>query len=178
MQVLLNERFVLVQVGAVNLTDEQRQFWNEWVAALRSGKYRQGASLLRYEHNVNVKAGTADIFHCCLGVAAEMYSEKHPERVRMDKMNMSHRWGFRDLTSETILGTCALATGALPSVIEEDTGIPAVGIECVISEVLRPSEGDSMQNLAGLNDLGVPFAKIADVIELALNGGYPAKEES
>ncbi len=46
-------------------TDEQRQHTKELVAALRSGKYKQGRSYLRRANNF-----------CCLGVACDLAGEK------------------------------------------------------------------------------------------------------
>ena len=54
------------------LTDEQRELWQKWIAALRSGKYEQGKGILR---------DSSDKF-CCLGVACNIYDpdgwEKEP----------------------------------------------------------------------------------------------------
>lgn len=41
----------------------------KWVAALRSGKYKQGGGELRYERD------EGDIRHCCLGVLCEVMGE-------------------------------------------------------------------------------------------------------
>ena len=50
------------------LTDEQRQGMVEWIAALRSGTYRQGRSSLK-------KYLSADtVQYCCLGVRCELDS--------------------------------------------------------------------------------------------------------
>lgn len=44
-----------------------------WVAALRSGEYRQGKFVLR----------NGDHF-CCLGVLCDLYSQDHPEVIEKD----------------------------------------------------------------------------------------------
>jgi hypothetical protein len=52
-----------------------------WVAALRSGEFRQGSSLLRNEHDM----------YCCLGVACEVYNRTTGEG---DWNLWSGRWEF------------------------------------------------------------------------------------
>lgn len=44
----------------------------KWVAALRSGKYRQVEGNLKVVENGRAK-------HCCLGVLCELYAEAHPD---------------------------------------------------------------------------------------------------
>jgi hypothetical protein len=43
---------------------DKKEFRKKWIEALRSGKYKQGREYLK-----------KDGFHCCLGVACEIYNE-------------------------------------------------------------------------------------------------------
>lgn len=43
----------------------------KWVAALRSGEYKQGQKRLRNEE------GFGDVTYCCLGVLVDLYCKEH-----------------------------------------------------------------------------------------------------
>lgn len=66
----------------LNLTTEQkRALRTEWLAALRSGEYRQAPGALQ--------ANDASGF-CCLGVLCDLAVKRHPE--------LGMRWGFENIT--------------------------------------------------------------------------------
>ena len=54
------------------MTPEQQTVRKQWVAALRSGKYKQGTHVL-----CHTDPETKEKSYCCLGVLCELYAEKH-----------------------------------------------------------------------------------------------------
>jgi hypothetical protein len=46
----------------------------KWIDALRSDEFKQGKGALRLEED-------GEVFHCCLGVACELYRRENPEEV-------------------------------------------------------------------------------------------------
>jgi hypothetical protein len=65
------------KVSKANETEKQRtqRIKAEWVAALRSGRYNQGQSQLRY---LQEEDGSAKF--CCLGVLCDLYAREHDQR--------------------------------------------------------------------------------------------------
>lgn len=53
---------------AATWTEMNKRVKTRWLAALRSGKYRQGTKQLR-----TIKPGTDQVCHCCLGVLCDLY---------------------------------------------------------------------------------------------------------
>lgn len=117
---------------------------NKWIAALRSGKYAQTSEALRDN------AG-----FCCLGVLCDLHSEENQsdEHVWFDNnyldedINLPNevaRWAGMKMTSGVFSDTGQ--HGALPEFIDD-------GVD------------GKTKHLAILNDRGMPFDKIADVIE-------------
>lgn len=72
----------------------------KWVAALRSGNYKQGRGVLKSPHNE----------YCCLGVACELYRQEHPNA----------RWS--DL-SAFMIGSVKAYQEALPIEVQEWLGL-------------------------------------------------------
>lgn len=62
-------------------TEQKRALRTEWLAALRSGEYRQAPGALQ--------AGDTSGF-CCLGVLCDLAVKRHPE--------LGMRWGFENFT--------------------------------------------------------------------------------
>ncbi len=115
----------------------------EWVRALRSGRYQQGTgALLTYD---NLQKDTTPK-HCCLGVLCEVV-------------------GLKPSRQNTYLGDGSL----LPELVWKGVGLPG-------SHVLIPT-GNSMNrpykhdwSLAELNDNGLSFNEIADIIDYFIEG--------
>ena len=100
----------------------------QWVAALRSGKYKQGKHRLRSD---------ADEF-CCLGVLCDI--------------SPAARWnGTRAVGDSGGIEDASIID--LPRSVQHWAGLPTTG-----PVVKRGS-------LSALNDQGVPFSEIADLIE-------------
>lgn len=126
-----------------------------WVAALRSGKYKQGRAVLRESHD----------HFCCLGVLCDLHARAHPE-IAASQDDPSRYLGCRTLlpvpvadwagfalweSHQTYAGVDVLVTGAfLRNLRNEDTSF---------EEALF---------LSNLNDEGVSFEAIANIIEESL----------
>ncbi len=115
-----------------NLKQEQREHLQLWVAALRSGKYKQGWTRLHREEEF-----------CCLGVACEISG--------------LGRWMADDDGSDIIwyLGY----TSVLPPVVQHWLGVPnELGLQLQTRQA-------HFVGLECLNDEGMTFSQIADLIE-------------
>lgn len=120
-----------------------------WTAALRSGEYLQGRGMLRGEY------AEGEIYYCCLGVWCDI--------------DPATRWGAHDYAvdqhgdaSVSILpyGT---AVGLFQSVDDDLINNPAV--PGLLARNRYEGEGDVQVNLAELNDAGMTFEQIADIID-------------
>ena len=115
-----------------------------WVAALRSGQYLKGVAALRSKDNK----------FCCLGVLCNLHAQAHPEIAA--EQQHPHRY----------LG----ASAYLPKEVQEWAGISGDNPEVKQTSWIG-SEGSSLTSLASLasiNDSGVSFSEIADLIETQL----------
>lgn len=130
------------------MTPEQQTVRQKWVAALRSGKYKQGKNVL-----CNVNPETKEKSYCCLGVLCELYAETHS----INKVEMSDTIRGEDtfihigyVTSEYF--------AFLPLCVQEWAG-------------LYSDAGDSSDcksSLSAMNDYeigGPTFNELADIIE-------------
>lgn len=129
--------------------NEERK--KEWVEALRSGEYEQTRNWLR----------TTD-GHCCLGVACDL-AVAHAV-IPAPKLEDGHHYEY---------GSSA---GALPDNVREWLAVSdsTVEIDFGQGEFINPTRYPTRHTnlkgvtLAGLNDTGLTFDQIADVIEWAL----------
>lgn len=75
----------------------QAELKQQWLEALRSGKYEQGQSNLC---SISYRGGFE---HCCLGVLAEVYGRKRSDLINhdhLDRIGLSRllgEWGDHDL---------------------------------------------------------------------------------
>ncbi len=113
----------------------------KWVEALRSGKYKQGRSVLRSESGF-----------CCLGVLCDIY---HKTR-KIQGTN----WEGDGINGYEHLGETAFPDPAV---------VKWAGMSCKNPELPVDMKGkktsDETNSLSSLNDAGVSFAKIATLIE-------------
>lgn len=123
----------------------QKDARKKWIAALRSGEYKQGKYVLK----------TDDGRYCCLGVLMDLAQK---EGVISD-------WG-----SDTLGNT-------VTSVKAKDwVGLRSRNGEMNIS-FKTPSRGEKYE-LSALNDSGMTFAEIADIIESEPSGLFMCGPES
>lgn len=115
----------------------------EWIRRLRSGDYEQGrGSLCRNDK------------YCCLGVLSEIAAERHVTS-RGELEEDGWRWiefGFE--------------TSTLPAEVQDwSLVLTQTGIFMLPGEVAARNGRVSM-SLAWLNDTGLTFSQIADIIEV------------
>lgn len=111
----------------------------QWVEALRSGKYEQGAgALLR------------DGRYCCLGVLCDLAEKAGViQRMKVDNLGRIHFGAHADLASAILL----------PETV-------AVWAGLLVTATVRVEEMKSSGGLDWVNDeLRLPFSEIADLIE-------------
>ena len=118
----------------------------KWVAALRSGEYKQGAGCLRSKDN----------YYCCLGVLADLYSKDTgvPWEAPVGGQNSY---------------AVHQQSGILPIEVAEWADIrDEAGKFDPCPVVVIRNEGEDIkvyECLTGLNDDGSTFSEIADYIE-------------
>lgn len=115
-----------------------------WLERLRSGQYQQGRVNLR----------NADDEFCCLGILCEIAVEEGviPAPSLSPEDSPVYRYGNRGRIT------------SLPDEVSEWSGVARWG---GLFNTVRINSY-SYDNLAHMNDDGIPFAKIADVIEKEL----------
>lgn len=107
-----------------------------WVAALRSGEYRQAQSALR------TKDG-----HCCLGVLCDLFSKADGRRG----------WRTRDLSDAVNTSGVFDGDPGMPGAV--------VTVWAELDPEKKVWIGGKRQELYNHNDAGATFAQIADAIE-------------
>ncbi len=112
----------------------------KWIAALRSGEYRQGAGALR-----RVASTEDEDRYCCLGVLCDL-----AEKAGVLTVEKTQFGGYR------YQGESGLLPDTVQTWANLDTSNPDV------------YKGSTRGLLAELNDDGVPFSEIADMIEASL----------
>ena len=115
----------------------------KWLDALRSGDYEQGQNYLRYRDS-----------YCCLGVLCDLYNDE--------------AWGFRTEDGHTHSDdNVYLHSGeatVLPKEVQEWAGLKDPN-PAVVMEDKATSKRAYFDSIGQLNDGGVGFDKIADIIE-------------
>lgn len=129
-----------------------------WVDALRSGEYRQGRNLLCTE-------GEDGDYFCCLGVLCELHAQEHARSGWesagfVDKR--SRRPVLRYSSRPHSLGGNDTDEALLPSPVARWAGLPST--DGYIGKAHIGYGG----SLVEMNDRGLSFDKIADVIEAQL----------
>lgn len=114
-----------------------------WVEDLRSGKYEQGKSVLRTE---------TDKF-CCLGVLCEI-AVMNDVIPAPELTGAEYRYG--DPSGDR-------SAAVLPGVVQDWSGL-FDGLPYAPAELVNDTGDELYVDLASLNDGGMPFPQIADVI--------------
>lgn len=134
-----------------------------WLAALRSGEYKQGTSALKNGGKF-----------CCLGVLCDLHSKAglgkwHKGLYKPDDLPMSEASGG-------YLRTPVLEWACEPEALREENlklagdtaGVHALRQSFVVLPTKGPLTGHDSYGLAHINDRGTPFSEIADLIEAQL----------
>lgn len=131
-------------------TRRQRKRIRKWVKELRSGRWEQGAHVLRSE----------DDKYCCLGVACELFRGPN-QKWNLIPITGGQAWAIDNLEAD------------MPPFIVNKLGLPG-GNPRVPKHIVQKyttctppymSPMTKSVSLSSLNDNGVPFATIADCIE-------------
>ena len=138
-----------------------QEFKAKWVEALRSGEYKQGRGYLKVTENGEAR-------YCCLGVACELLRESGVD-VTWEKGNSGGPNSDPNITYFSAYAEGVGSGGILPSSLAARIGTgrdPVV----VISETTRGFSkslpfAHTEFALSTLNDNGVPFSEIANLIE-------------
>lgn len=127
----------------------KKEVKDRWLAALRSGKYKQGKKVLRTEE------GT----YCCLGVLCDLAAQ---DGVGQWVGGSLHHWEFVDESKDD--GADYSETD-LTKGVREWAGLPANLFLHLPDEEVQEEWMREGVNPAVLNDEGMPFEKIASLIE-------------
>lgn len=118
-----------------------------WIDALKSGSYKQGKGTLKRNN-----------MYCCLGVLSCLQGAEW----KKDEEDQETYPYYNDVREDFCY---------LPKAIADKFNMSDKGLHI---EVLDDRDVIRTVHLALLNDNGVPFNEIADIIGLALRGGYDA----
>lgn len=119
-----------------------------WVAALRSGKYKQGMASLHRDDK-----------YCCLGVACDVYrKETKKGKWLSSPEHQGHVFRADNAGDERY--------GYLPRAVAAWFGMPKP-----ITDDMDENDLSFEYRLTSLNDSGKSFAEIADVIEQHFSKG-------
>jgi hypothetical protein len=129
------------------MNDKQKQIIIQWIKNLRSGRYKQGESQLRY------KAGNK-YYHCCLGVLCSIL--KADWNAVYDGKKLA-------LNSKYLIPNSLIEKHDLSSIIDRQGRLANKRKWNVMAE-----SGYMYEDLTELNDSGVSFDMIADIIEVRL----------
>lgn len=131
----------------------KKEIADQWVAALRSGKYQQGTGCLRYSDTLSNAVPVEGTSFCCLGVLCDLYVEAHKDEP-----------GWLD--DDTIKGEeHHLPTEVmLWAGISSENGQLHNGPACIEDNEHEECPHVWHDNLVDMNDEGCTFEQIADVI--------------
>lgn len=123
----------------------------QWVADLRSGNYKQTAGRLHDERG-----------YCCLGVLCEQAVEAGVVTAREEeKLDGRFLMTYKDVS-----GKDSFVTSSLPyDIIDWANVKDARGLGSTYGKLPFRTRSNSIAYLDDLNDDGMPFNQIADIIE-------------
>jgi hypothetical protein len=131
----------------------------EWISALRSGEYKQA------KHVLNGDGGM-----CCLGVLCDLYMKKTGEGEWVPRTAKEE--DSRVLQKYTSIGTFEGSEVVPPASVMKwadlDKENPNTGIYQGFTKSFEDTPGYLGYSLAELNDGGLTFNQIADVIQFTL----------
>lgn len=152
----------------------KKEVAEKWTEALRSGKYEQGRGALCQDKKSGGRA------FCCLGVLCDLYAQEHPAAGWSPEPHASNDTPFYcDLARVGDIRSDAGEVEELPQCVQDWAGVEtnygrlvttveqavqltkssadAVAVDC-------PHEETTL-TLTELNDNGLSFDKIADIID-------------
>lgn len=121
----------------------KQEIKEKWLCALRSGEYKQTKGILKNDNSF-----------CCLGVLSDIYSKETGTEWKPRRTRVPGEFEILD------------DNGVLPLPIMLWAGLNNLNPEVVAPSHI--SESRLPTNLASLNDRGVGFNDIADIIEKQL----------
>lgn len=121
----------------------------KWVAALRSGKYKQGKGCLK----------TADGTMCCLGVLSDLFIQENPKRAQWaTEINNDGQYAFE-------YGVDAEEALALPLPVSVWAGLDDESDPIILSGRIGRRASELNDGVANKTIFQHTFAEIADLIE-------------
>lgn len=116
-----------------------------WIADLRSGQHEQVRAILC--------DGTG---FCCLGRLTELYIAANPGKMQF--RHLLYSWTHLD-------GGTATERSSTPTPVMAWAGLRSTLGNIDNDDIPSSSDDDAVDSLANLNDAGLSFSEIADVIE-------------
>lgn len=148
---------VIREIPGIPLTIVQKARWREWIAALKSGAYKQA------RHNLRIGDS-----YCCMGVACDLVY--HDGWIPFNEgfaFSLPAEKGQVMSTNEFILAGVRRLYG----------GMGPLGFS--VGGTFPDGKGGSLEikylALTALNDLGATFEEIAEILTKAMSGGYSYK---
>lgn len=128
----------------------------QWVEALTSGTYQQGQGKL---HATDIKG---ECMYCCLGVLCDLYMQQNPDELDV-KVVTRKSDAFPQHFQMLSIGDDSLTVYDDESVVLPLRVREWAGMSDPLGRFID-SESHGQDSLAELNDHGMSFAKLADVI--------------
>ena len=125
-----------------------------WLEALRSGQYQQGQETLRRKNSSGPMNATTDQF-CCLGVLCDLYAKAHPDRTVWTEATKERHIALNLVPFD--LGDGLIEHEYLPMRVRVWAGLDPRDPQVTYN--------DEVTDISSLNDNGVSFTQIADLIE-------------
>lgn len=129
----------------------------QWTAALRSGEYKQGRRTLAQRDDVG-----GPVYYCCLGVLCELAAQEGlTERTTRDEGRLVNYGGHGAFLPGGVMSWADIESESplVPSAVLAD--------DHPLKKDLK-KYGDTSVSLAALNDEGLSFEQIADLIDTHL----------
>lgn len=145
------------------IPDVNKERIQKWIKALRSGDF------LQFEGGLKGTRRSGETGYCCLGVAADI--------SEAGEWLPHNYYGAKDASLDGIDGGDP-QSAVLPRCVREFYQLPEVFGFDVNIETFHEYISTTISSIAGLNDNGVSFKDISDVIETAINGGYIKEKEN
>jgi hypothetical protein len=115
-----------------------------WIMALRSGEYKQGIGALRTQNR-----------YCCLGVLCDVVRKEFLPSLEMQSSDGGQTWSFGSNDDKCF--------AELPNAV-----VNVAGLNDMPNPMVITADDNNRRRLAYLNDDGMSFSDIADLIEANL----------